>query len=100
MSKINYTRYGLTSRDLSIIRQHFCNDGIINKLWEYWGTPNWEGTLNSIDKFLNECVKLAMKQPSQKLLEELTKCCDDYPKCSCNQPVAKKGDEPIPTEPF
>lgn len=90
MQATNYTRYTISSKDIMIIRQHFCNDEIIKYLWDAWGTDNYKAVEKEIDNFLNQMILLVIKQPPDDLIKKITACCYDYPKCSHTQPIKKE----------
>ena len=85
-----YIRYNLTSKDIAIIRQHFCNDNCIDYLWRAHKQPNYKEALEKVDNWLDDMVALTLKQPSDKLMEKITACCADYPHCSHAQKIETK----------
>lgn len=86
-AKTSYSRLITSSRDLAIIRQHFSNDEVIGYLWGKGDLKDIDERTKLADKFLDEMVKLTLKQPSEELKAKLTACCADYPNCHCGQPI-------------
>jgi len=73
MANQPYTTYTLTSKDISIIRQHFANDTIIDYLWsKRKNKTEYEVAKREVTKFLDDMVEIIVKPPSETFIKKIT----------------------------
>jgi hypothetical protein len=78
-TNMRYLPNDFTFKDITIIRQHFANEVLINDLWESKKEAVATGNLANYYKkiaiaqsFLDEMVVLTLTEPSKELLGKIT----------------------------